>query len=166
MTVRRRAVLDVQIFINAVAHTGIPEIWPSPPPLTDRRFIDTIGIIVNGSEFALCTGWHILDNIAKILNETYDWEKSLVDIYIKWIIDQCIFTGGVIISDQDIRVRVDDSVDFEDNKVLEIVLASEADLLISDDGDILTLRSAKHGWRGIPIFSPTEFAQSVSNARR
>lgn len=40
-----------------------------------------------------------------------------------------------------------------DNKFLVLALASEADVLVSSDDDLLVL----HPWRGSPIITPAEF---------
>jgi uncharacterized protein len=44
-----------------------------------------------------------------------------------------------------------------DNKFLALVLASEADALVSSDEDLLVL----HPWRGIPILTPAEFDRLI-----
>jgi len=43
--------------------------------------------------------------------------------------------------------------DPKDNFLLALVLAADADLLVSSDDDLLSL----HPWRGIPILSSTAF---------
>ncbi len=47
--------------------------------------------------------------------------------------------------------------DSNDNEFLALLLASEANLLVSSDQDLLVLDS----WRGIPIVRPAEFLKSA-----
>jgi putative PIN family toxin of toxin-antitoxin system len=46
--------------------------------------------------------------------------------------------------------------DSKDNTFLALALATEADVLVSSDEDLLVL----HPWRGIPIITPAEFLTS------
>jgi uncharacterized protein len=48
---------------------------------------------------------------------------------------------------------VTDCRDPKDNKFLELALSASATLLISGDGDLLTL----HPFRGIPVLTPADF---------
>lgn len=50
-------------------------------------------------------------------------------------------------------VTVADCRDPKDDKYLELALAAHASLLISSDGDLLSL----HPWRGVPILRPAEY---------
>lgn len=68
-------------------------------------------------------------------------------------------SGGRVLEPE---IRVSDCEDFEDNRVLELAVAADADLLVSDD-DHLTRLSP---WRGIPIVRPREFAGRIDAARR
>ncbi len=46
--------------------------------------------------------------------------------------------------------------DSKDNLFLALVVACDADVLVSSDADLLVL----HPWRGVPIFSPADFLLS------
>ena len=59
-------------------------------------------------------------------------------------------------------MRVSDAVDHEDNRILELALAANADLIVSDDADLTGLSP----WRGIPVVRPAEFTGRVDAARR
>lgn len=53
--------------------------------------------------------------------------------------------------------RVMDCRDPKDDKYLELALASQTDILVSSDGDLLVL----HPWRGVPILRPAEYLAEV-----
>lgn len=60
------------------------------------------------------------------------------------------------------EIHVDDCSDYEDNRILGLALASGSILIVSNDGDLLTMSP----WRGIPTISPSEFAGRVDAMRR
>jgi predicted nucleic acid-binding protein len=68
-------------------------------------------------------------------------------------------SGGRIIEP---RVRVNDCVDYEDNRILELALASGSVLIVSSDVHLLEMSP----WRGIPMLRPSEFAARVDAMRR
>ncbi len=57
---------------------------------------------------------------------------------------------------------VTDCPDYEDNRILEVALAAQAVLIVSNDSDLLHMNP----WRGIPVLSPRDFAGRVDAARR
>jgi predicted nucleic acid-binding protein len=48
--------------------------------------------------------------------------------------------------------------DPKDNQFLALVLACDADVLVSSDADLLVL----HPWQGVPILTPGAFLEIVS----
>lgn len=57
------------------------------------------------------------------------------------------------VEDADTEAVVPPCRDPRDTQFLALVLAAEADVLVSSDEDLLVL----HPWRGIPIMTPAEF---------
>jgi predicted nucleic acid-binding protein len=58
-------------------------------------------------------------------------------------------------------VHVRDCPDYEDNRILELALASGSILIVANDTDLLEMSP----WRGIPIIRPIEFATRVDAMR-
>jgi predicted nucleic acid-binding protein len=57
---------------------------------------------------------------------------------------------------------VNDCDDWEDNRILELALECDAQLIVSADSDLLDMSP----WRTLPIIHPAEFASRVDVARR
>ena len=150
---------DVNVFISAVA-AGPHAFWawPSPPPLAGNRSANCLGIVNDAEDFSLWLSSHVLTNILRVLVEL-DWSHSRALDYLQVLREIAETSGGGIIDPQ---VSVDDCSDYEDNRILELALASGSTLIVSDDGDLLTMSP----WRGIPIVRPAEFASRTDAMRR
>ena len=151
--------LDVNVFITAVA--GGPHAfwaWPSPPPLAGNLAANCLGILNDGMEFSLWLSPHVLTNVARVLAEL-DWSRAMVLEYLQVLREIAESSGGGVIEP---TTQIDDCPDFEDNRILELALASGSNLIVSNDGDLLTMSP----WRGIPIISPADFARRVDAMRR
>jgi putative PIN family toxin of toxin-antitoxin system len=151
--------LDVNVLVTAVA--GGPHAywaWPSPPPLTGNLSANCLGILNDAEEFSLWLSPHVLENVARVLAHL-DWSREKVLEYLQILREIAEASGGGVVEP---RVAVDDCTDYEDNRILELALASGSILIVTDDGDLLTMSP----WRGIPIISPAEFASRVDAMRR
>lgn len=150
---------DVNVFVAAVA--GGPHAfwaWPSPPPLVGNQAANCLGIVNDGQEFSLWLSPHVMANVLRVL-AALDWSRDRALEYLRVLSEIAASSGGGII---DPDVQVDDCPDYEDNRILELALASGSILIVSDDGGLLTMSP----WRGIPIIPPSEFAGRVDAMRR
>ena len=160
MTDRRRVVFGVNVVVGAVATGNSPfRSWPSPPPVSDNPYADCLGIANDAREFSLYLSEHVLRNVARVLVEGFGWELDRVEEYLALVVEIVDASGGSIV---DPAVPVSDCADYEDNGILELALASSADLIVSDDTDLTSLSP----WRGIPVLRPREFTGRVDAARR
>ncbi len=159
---RRIVVFDVNVLVGAVVGGNSPfRSWPSPPPTSDNSFADCVGIVNDAREFALWLSDHVLVNVARVMTDAdaYGWDADTTEEYISLLVEIAEASGGGVI---DPDVRVTDCPDFEDNRILELALAADADLAVSEDEDLTGMSP----WRGIPIVRPREFASRVDAARR
>lgn len=159
---RRRVVLDVNVLVGAVAGGNSPfGSWPSPPPVSDNPYADCVGIVNDAHEFALWLSEHVLQNIVWVLADPdgFRWEIERAEDYVRLLVEIAEASGGGVIEP---TVRVSDCADHEDNRILELALACEADLIVSQDADLTTMSP----WRGIAVITPREFASRVDAARR
>lgn len=150
---------DVNVFVAAVA--GGPHTfwaWPSPPPLAGNLAANCLGIVNDAQEFSLWLSPHVMTNILRIL-AALDWSRDRALEYVQVLSEIADNSGGGIIEPE---IQVDDCSDCEDKRILELALASGSILIVSDDGDLLTMSP----WRGIPIIRPSEFAGRVDAMRR
>jgi len=150
---------DVNVFVAAVA--GGPHAfwaWPSPPPLVGNLSANCLGIVNDSQEFSLWLSPHVMTNVVRVL-AALDWSRDTALEYLQILKEIADASGGGVIEPE---IHVDDCSDHEDNRILELALASGSNLIVSDDGDLLTMSP----WRGILIIRPSEFAGRVDAMRR
>lgn len=157
----RRVVFDVNVMVGAVAGGNSPfRSWPSPPPVSDNPFADCVGIVNDAREFGLWLSEHILVNVVRVLTDPdgFGWELDQAEEYAALLVEIAESGGGIV----EPRVAVSDCPDHEDNRILELALAADADLIVSEDAHLTEMSP----WRGIPVVRPREFASRVDVARR
>ena len=135
------------------------ESWPSPPPVSTNPAADALGALNDAREFALSLSRHILAGVAQVLTDSYRWQPSRVELYLRQLIRISAQSRGQIV---DPALTVTDSRDWEDNRILELAEAAGAFLIISDDKDL----QAMSPWRGIPVIGARAFASRVDAMRR
>jgi len=158
-------VFDVNVFIDAVV-TGRDsfESWPSPPPTSGHHAANCIGIANDAAEFSLWLSPHILTNIERVLcgpesSGGFAWEAQPIEDYLQVLVKIAEASNGGILEPVEV---VTDCADYEDNRILELALACQAVLIISNDSDLLHMTP----WRGIPVLAPRDFASRVDASRR
>lgn len=159
---RIRAVYDVNVFIAAVAGGNSPFlVWPSPPPVSDNLAADCVGVANDARDVALFLSDHVLTNVARVLvaSEGLSWQVDPVREYVETVIDIAEASGGAVVQPS---VRLDDCPDWEDNRILELALEANADIVVSDDTDL----TAMSPWRGRPVVRTAEFARRIDVVRR
>lgn len=155
-------VFDVNVLVGVVAGGNSPfRSWPSPPPVTDNPFADCLGIINDAREFALYLSPHVIANVIRVLVDPqgFGWDGEHAEDYAALLVEIAEASGGDVVAP---GVSVSDCRDFEDNRILELALAANASLIVSNDTDLLRMSP----WRGIPVITPREFASRVDAARR
>lgn len=158
----KSVVFDVNVLVGAVAGGNSPfRSWPSPPPTSDNPFADCVGIVNDARDFALWLSEHVLVNVVRVLTarKGFEWDVDMAKEYVELLVEIADASGGGAIEPAG---RVTDCADHEDNRILELALAADADLIVSDDVDLTSMSP----WRGIPILRPREFASRVDAARR
>ncbi|MHB8293029.1 MAG: PIN domain-containing protein [Acidimicrobiales bacterium] len=157
-------VVDVNVLVSAVTggHDSFLS-WPSPPPLRGNLAANVVGIFNDAREFSLYMSEHILANTARVLGgatpDGYAWLPERCADYVSTLIDAAEASGGVVIEPV---VVLTDCPDFEDNRILECALASNAVLIVSDDTDLLHMSP----WRGTAIVSSKDFVARTDASRR
>ena len=153
----------MNVLVGAVASgTTKFESWPSPPPVSDNPFADCLGIVNDAREFALYLSEHILATTVYVLTHRdhgFGWDATHASDYAEVLLDIAAASSGAIL---DPDVRVSDAADDEDNRILELALACDADLIVSDDAHLTELSP----WRGRPVLRPAEFTARTDAMRR
>ena len=152
---------DVTVLVSAVGGGNGPRTfsaWPSPPPLTGNVSANCLGIVNDGREFSLWLSEHIALNLLKVLADL-GWDPEPASEYLRILETIARHSGGGVMEP---NVRVSDCLDYEDNRILELALASSSVLIVSSDAHLLDMSP----WRGIPVLRPAEFASRVDAMRR
>lgn len=153
-------VFDVNVLVRAVADgESAFRSWPSPPPTTSNPCADCLGVINDAAEFGLWLSPHILVNTATVLVDYLRWPTTRADAYVELLGELADASGGGLV---DPPPAVGDCPDWEDNRVLDLVLAVGAHLVVSADADLTTMSP----WRGRPVLEPAQFASLVDASRR
>jgi predicted nucleic acid-binding protein len=158
----QRVTFDVNVLVDAVVEGNTTfTSRPSPPPAGPYPAAECVGIINDAQEFSLWLSPHILVNVLRVLTDPvgYRWPVELAEEYAAILTELVHASGGQVLESQ---VRVSDCPDYEDNRILELALASGSVLIVSSDTHLLQMSP----WRGIPIIRPREFAARVDAIRR
>ena len=131
---------------------------PVVPPSTDNSAADCLSIAFDADEFSIWSSPHIMTETVRVLRKFID-DEVLIDGYVDLILETIEASGGQVI---DPPHAAHDSKDHEDNLILDLVLASDADILVTDDTDLTPLSP----WLGRPILRPHEFVAHVVQSRR
>jgi putative PIN family toxin of toxin-antitoxin system len=142
MSRMRRVILDTSTLVSAAIRTG------SVPDLVLLKALRTCEV---------CASPETLDELVQVL------DRKKFDRYL----DKESRRDFVALMRRNLRLFAVEQSDFAavdplcrdpmDTKFLALVLASEADALVSSDEDLLVL----HPWRGIPILAPEEFDRLI-----
>jgi len=153
-------VYDVNVLVGAVAGGNSPyRSWPSPPPTSGNPFADCLGIAVDAAEFALWLSPHLMSNTERVLHKALDWEADRVEHYLRLLTKVAVHSGGGLLEPPP---TVSDCQDWEDNRVLDLVVEVGALPVVSADADLTGMSP----WRGTPILHPREFVAKVDAMRR
>lgn len=164
-----RVVFDVNVFVAAVADQEappLPEDLTLPPPagVLANPGVLALSVVLQGLRddlfrCALFTSDHILVNIIHVLRREFDWPDQFVLDYLGLIKDLVAMSGGDNLKPE---VDVFDCDDWEDNHILSLAKAVDAEIIVSNDYDLTQLSP----WRNRPIVPADRFAMRALDARR
>jgi len=154
MTDPVRVVFDVHLYVNNLA--GADAQWPvvaEVPPGSGNASADAIAIVFdNPGAYSLFASPHIIGNTVRVL-AAHGFDTPLVTTYLAAIEEIIADSNGGVCDPGPVRDL--GSPDHEDNHILALALAVDADLVVSDDTDLTTLSP----WLGRPIIRPRQFVQ-------
>lgn len=153
---------DINVLVEAVAlGNSAFRSWPSPPPTGPYLAAECVGIVNDAREFSLWLSPHVLRNLIRALTAErgFGWPADRAEEYATILIEIARASGGQVVEPETV---VSDCPDFEDNRILELALASGSALIVSADAHLLDMSP----WRGIPIVRPADFVGRVDAMRR
>ena len=152
-------VFDINVLVNAlVGPASTLPLIAEIPPTTPNAAADCLSVMFDAGQFRLHISPHILTNTARVLSKL-GLSAELAEDYIDAILDIVAVSGGHII---DPPRTVFDVNDYEDNLVLDLVVATDSRILVTDDTDLTELNP----WNGRLILRPREFVARVAQTRR
>lgn len=154
-------VFDIHLYVNNIL--GPDAQWPvvaEVPPATGNASADSIAIVFdNPGSYRLYASPHIVRNTTRVLKEA-GLDDAIVTEYLQPIAEIIADSGG------DIRdpgpVLEPGSPDYEDNHILALALAADADLIVSGDIHLTSLSP----WQGRPIITARAFVRRFVSQRR
>ena len=129
------------------------------PPKTGNASADCLALAFDGDNFALFASPHILENVARVLVQSFNVKTKTAEAYVDLLLEIIAESGGAVIEP---ARKVFDVTDFEDNLVLDLVVASNSLILVTDDTDLTSLSP----WNGRVLMRPHEFVnRQLQNLR-
>lgn len=162
MPERKPAVVyDINVLVAAFVATDSE--WPyiaQVPPTSASPDADAFSIAFDADEFSLYVSPHIMENLARVLVEKTGIQPANVERIVDAVLEIVETSGGAVI---DPPRQAFDVADHEDNLILDLAIAAEATIVVSNDTDLTSLSP----WHNrIAIMRPQEFVARVVQMRR
>lgn len=154
-----RVVFDVNVLIDAF--TGSKSTFPvieAVPPASGNWAADCISLAFDGLDFELYGSPHIIKNMDRVFQSHMGLSARFSGAAVEAVSDIVHQSGGSIIEP---NRRISENKDFEDNLILDLLVAINADVLVTSDWDLLSMNP----WNGRLILTPSEFVERVLGAR-
>jgi predicted nucleic acid-binding protein len=154
-------VYDINVLVSAFV--GPDAEWPyiaQVPPTTSSPDADALSIAFDADEFSLYSSPHIMENLARVLVDGYGVQPARAESIVIAVLEIVETSGGAVI---DPPRTAFDVADHEDNLILDLAIAAEATIVVSNDTDLTSLSP----WHNhIAIMRPKEFVARVVQLRR
>ena len=147
-------VFDVNIYIDAfdLGKLAFPFL-DKVPPRSKNSALDAFSLAFDGELFRLFISPHIIRNIGKVMAKHGQSEGAMAKA-LEAVVDIVHFSGGSVVEPARL---VNDSADFEDNLILDLVKTVDAMILVTWDKELL----AMNPWRHRLIMSPRDFVERI-----
>jgi hypothetical protein len=171
-TTIRHVLFDVNIFAKAILYwiDGPTSFWPVVPPANYAHpFAACLGIIWDGQDWVLVSGEKHLQVLRHVLTRTDVPDPIAVDPddadeFIALIRETIERTGGVVLAREAPRIAVNLTGDREDDRVIDLAIATGAQVLVTDDyKDILNNHLS---FRGVRFMDAVGFVEDVAFQRQ
>lgn len=154
-----RVVFDVNIYINAF--TDSDSTFPLielVPPTSGNWAADAISLAFDGEDFKLFTSPHIMRSLVRVLKLRLGVQDRRIEMALLAVTEIVHQSGGSIVEP---RRHTSEIRDYEDNLILDLAVAVDALVIVTNDGDLLEMNP----WNGRLVLTPKEFVTRVVSAR-
>jgi hypothetical protein len=170
----RLMVADANVFIDAVVHDSTKVLGdppslvriPSLPPRTVHPTLHLLGVVRDGTDTGEGPGLAVSDHILLMVVHAlrhHQWPIPAIRAYAYAIRALAERSAGGYYTD--VPRTQHDCPDPEDNLILDLAAFADADLIVTNDSDLLQLGRV-HAWKGRPIIDPNRFAALADGAAR
>lgn len=154
-------VYDINVLV--AAFVGDDAEWPfisQVPPTTSSPDADALSIAFDADEFALYSSPHIVENLARVLVDEYGVQSARAASIVDAVLEIIETSRGAVV---DPPRKAFDVADHEDNLILDLAIAVDATIVVTNDTDLTSLSP----WHNrIAIMRPREFVSRVVQMRR
>jgi len=153
-----RVVFDINIWI--AAFLGPDSSYPlilRLSPTTTNASADCVSLAFDGDHFSVFASPHILKNVYRVLVEAGVSQASGKDA-LSDISDIVHFSLGQILQPERKALY---QGDFEDNVILDLALATDAQLIVTLDSKF----RESSGYKGIAVMHPRDFCSRIMSQR-
>jgi len=118
-----------------------------------------LSLAFDAEDFRLFISPHIIGNLTRILDDL-GIRADRIETFLDMVLELVDVSGGKVI---DPPRKCFDIHDFEDNLIVDLALACDATLIVSDDTDLTDISP----WHSrMPIVRPHVFVERMVQARR
>ena len=147
-----RVVFDINVLVDAfVGEDSSFPLISEVPPATSNSAADAFSLAYDGVNFSLYVSPHILRYSRRVL-ENLGLGPDTVKEMLEVLVELVHLSGGSVV---DPARSVFDIKDFEDNLILDLVKAIDAQVLVTSDWDLLD----HNPWNGRLILTPFKFVE-------
>jgi len=147
-----KVVFDVNVWASALLgpNTEFPFL-PTVPPTGANPSADCLSLAFDGDRFSVFISPHIIENLSRILTQS-GISKALVARAIEDVVDIVHLSQGSVVEP---RRLANQQRDFEDNLILDLLLDTGSEVLVTRDAELI----AASGFKGRAIVHPSSFVQ-------
>ena len=145
-----KVVFDINVWVNGLIgpRTDYPYL-PVVPPKGDNPSADCMSLAFDGDRFSVFISPHILKNIGRVLLKA-GISQPTAQRAMNDVVEMVAFSGGNVLEPARLAVN---QQDHEDNLILDLVLATGSEVLVTCDRDLLSAS----GFKGTAILHPETF---------
>lgn len=151
---RLGVVFDVNVYLDALLHKGPAfPMLPKIPPVSRDAPLDCLSLAFDAELFSLNISPHIIENIGDVMHSE-GYPSQTIGKALEALVEIVHLSGGKVV--QPPRLA-HESLDFEDNLILDLLKYTDSKVLVTSDRGLLALNP----WRHRLIMQPREFLEHI-----
>lgn len=158
MSERLRVVFDINVWVNGViGPKSTYPFLPQVPPTGLNPSADCMSLAFDRDRFSVFVSPHILNNTARVF-KLAGLNPKAVERITQDMVEMVHLSQGSVV---DPPREALNQRDHGDNLLLDLLLATNSDVLVTCDGELLQV----NGWKGRAILHPAAFVKLALTIR-